>query len=302
MVPKIFTNERLISKQRILADIWSNSANKVVKIELLHPKLGEVEIGANISFLHPVFYGAFEVVKAQNEWYIPLLEWKPPVYVAIQLKISKNFVNTKIFDFSNEAKDLACIQQFANELQLKAEKNREPLASLVKYKEDILLYLELLLNYQEKVVDFLNNPDCLVSDQGEKCKFGRLLHADDDIVFAKLSQAILSPKSTSYTWAVDGQKAVEAFENERYDVVVLDYDMPIKNGLDTANEINKIAFKRREPLPVLVFLSSWIFEPDQMETLQGMFTLVLDKSKVFEIDEALSALLNNYSSYPKLRL
>jgi len=78
----------------------------------------------------------------------------------------------------------------------------------------------------------------------------RVLIADDHpIVRAGLKQVIeKSPDMKVAGEALDGQEVIERITAEEWDVVILDYSMPGKNGLDVIKEIRR----RRPALPVLV--------------------------------------------------
>ncbi len=51
----------------------------------------------------------------------------------------------------------------------------------------------------------------------------------------------------------DGEKAVEAFFKEDYDIILFELFLPIKDGFDILNTVNLITFKRK---PILIGLTS----------------------------------------------
>jgi DNA-binding response OmpR family regulator len=68
----------------------------------------------------------------------------------------------------------------------------------------------------------------------------RVLHVDDDLCFLEVSKQILSIENN---YEIDNTTQVaDAFkkmEQQRYDVVVSDYEMPQKNGLDCLKELRE---------------------------------------------------------------
>lgn len=65
-----------------------------------------------------------------------------------------------------------------------------------------------------------------------------ILVAEDSIAYAVLYQEIFQSKGHSVKLTLDGEECLlEYAKNQSYDMVILDYNMPKKNGFDTAKEI-----------------------------------------------------------------
>ena len=60
----------------------------------------------------------------------------------------------------------------------------------------------------------------------------RILLAEDNVILAKVLCFALESKGFSVQAAHDGQAALELAEQNAYDVVITDYDMPKMNGAD----------------------------------------------------------------------
>jgi DNA-binding NarL/FixJ family response regulator len=78
----------------------------------------------------------------------------------------------------------------------------------------------------------------------------RILVVDDNAVMRRTLRNLLE---TQDEWKVcdeasDGREAVEKFDKEKFDVVVLDFQMPRMNGLDAAKEITS----RSPSTPILM--------------------------------------------------
>jgi DNA-binding NtrC family response regulator len=72
--------------------------------------------------------------------------------------------------------------------------------------------------------------------------FLRVLHVDDDDCFLKVSKKILEMEGKiKVETATSVDEAFEKLNQFHYDVVVSDYEMPGKNGLDFLEELRKIA-------------------------------------------------------------
>jgi Response regulator containing CheY-like receiver, AAA-type ATPase, and DNA-binding domains len=80
----------------------------------------------------------------------------------------------------------------------------------------------------------------------------RILWADDEIQLLKPHIIFLEEKGYSVTSVADGGAALEAIDEERYDLVFLDENMPGLSGLETLNEM-----KSRYPsIPVIMITKS----------------------------------------------
>lgn len=85
-----------------------------------------------------------------------------------------------------------------------------------------------------------------------------ILVAEDSVAYGVLYQEIFQSKGHTVKLTFDGQECVDEYSSKAYDVIILDYNMPKKNGLDAAKEILAI-----NPKQNIVFISSF---GDQLES------------------------------------
>lgn len=71
----------------------------------------------------------------------------------------------------------------------------------------------------------------------ETMDVGRVLAVDDNIVNLRVAGRLLSREGIAYDTASDGMEAVLKCSAEHYDILLLDIEMPIKNGIDAARDI-----------------------------------------------------------------
>ncbi len=75
----------------------------------------------------------------------------------------------------------------------------------------------------------------------------RILVADDEPAIRKVVRDALEREGHDVVTALDGQEALERFDEGGYDLVVTDLAMPRVDGLELVKEL-----RRRSPLPILV--------------------------------------------------
>ena len=89
----------------------------------------------------------------------------------------------------------------------------------------------------------------------------KVLLAEDIRSNQMLIQAYVEEAGHHVVVVGDGQQAIDAFIKERPDLVILDVIMPIKNGLEVAEEIHKIIDIDHDWVPI-IFLSGMIDSAD----------------------------------------
>ena len=91
----------------------------------------------------------------------------------------------------------------------------------------------------------------LPSDFNFKAK--RLLIADDTKMNLILISRIIDKLGASYDLAENGQKALEMFENNNYDLVITDINMPVLDGVALTKRIRAYNISQKSQVPVIGF-------------------------------------------------
>jgi two-component system, sensor histidine kinase and response regulator len=109
-------------------------------------------------------------------------------------------------------------------------------AKPVKQSEllDALMNTMGLASQRERLEKSLASTD-LVGQQGLK-----ILLAEDNAVNQKLAVLLLEKRQHRVTVADDGRKAVELFQHETFDVILMDVQMPVMDGLAAVAEIRRL--------------------------------------------------------------
>lgn len=90
----------------------------------------------------------------------------------------------------------------------------------------------------------------------EKLKNKKILLAEDNPVNILIIKQILSKYGIVITVAINGEEAIQIFEKDKYDLILMDLQMPLKNGYDVLNYIRKFD----ENIPVIALTASSLFE------------------------------------------
>jgi signal transduction histidine kinase/CheY-like chemotaxis protein len=79
----------------------------------------------------------------------------------------------------------------------------------------------------------------------------RVLLAEDNPVNQKLATRILEKRGYSVVVAADGLRAMDEFRKQRFDLALMDIQMPLMNGLETAAAIRAIERETGGRLPII---------------------------------------------------
>jgi signal transduction histidine kinase/CheY-like chemotaxis protein len=100
-----------------------------------------------------------------------------------------------------------------------------------------------------------------VSDAATPSRGLRVLVAEDNVVNQKLIARFLERDQHAYHLVGDGAAAVDAFKTERYDVVLLDLQMPVLDGVEAARAMRAHErFGQLVPTPIIALTGNALSE------------------------------------------
>jgi PAS domain S-box-containing protein len=107
----------------------------------------------------------------------------------------------------------------------------------------------------------------LIASEGSMATAGperpiRLLLADDVPMNRELVRTLLAPFDVQLDTAENGAEAVEAFRTARYDLVLMDVQMPIMDGLTAARQIRAMPQASARTTPIIAMTANVL--PDQI--------------------------------------
>jgi two-component system, sensor histidine kinase and response regulator len=84
----------------------------------------------------------------------------------------------------------------------------------------------------------------------------RILVVEDAVVHQKLASNLLARQGHSVTVTENGQQALEALETEPFDLVLMDVEMPVMDGLTATSAIRRRESERGGHLAIVAVTSS----------------------------------------------
>ncbi|HKR88125.1 MAG TPA: ATP-binding protein [Phenylobacterium sp.] len=116
----------------------------------------------------------------------------------------------------------------------------------------------------------------------------RILAAEDNATNQVILRALLEPLGAQLTLVGDGRQAVEAFKVGRFDLMLMDIQMPVTDGVAATREIRALEARERRPRTPIIALSANVMAHQVAEYLAvGMDAVV---GKPFEAEALWSAI------------
>jgi len=116
----------------------------------------------------------------------------------------------------------------------------------------------------------------------------RILAAEDNPINQLILRALLEPFDIALTVVADGREAVEAWERESFDLILMDIQMPLLNGTDATVEIRARERSRGlQRIPIVALTANVMHHQIEGYVQAGMDGHV---SKPIEISELLGAI------------
>ncbi len=96
----------------------------------------------------------------------------------------------------------------------------------------------------------------------------RILVAEDNDINQMIMQELLAPTGASVTMAENGEKAVEAVKKQDFDLIFMDMQMPIMDGLEATRIIRSL--KKTQDLPIIAVTANAMKESKDKGFASGM--------------------------------
>ncbi|MFI4976650.1 MAG: ATP-binding protein [Caulobacterales bacterium] len=120
----------------------------------------------------------------------------------------------------------------------------------------------------------------------------RVLAAEDNLVNQKVLAAIVEPMDVSLSMVADGKAAVEAWRTGQFDVILMDIQMPVMDGVSAAKAIREAeASESRPRTPILALTANALVHQVEEYLAAGMDGHVAKPIEISKLYDAMSRVL-----------
>ena len=120
----------------------------------------------------------------------------------------------------------------------------------------------------------------------------RVLAAEDNLVNQKVLKAIVEPMDVELAMVSDGRAAVEAWRDGEFDVILMDIQMPVMDGIAAAKAIRAVELsERRRRTPILALTANALVHQVEEYLAAGMDGHVAKPIEISKLYEAMSRVL-----------
>lgn len=126
----------------------------------------------------------------------------------------------------------------------------------------------------------------------------KILLAEDNDINAEIATELLRLRRIEVERAADGRQAAELFAHSPqgyFDVILMDINMPVKNGLEAAREIRAMARADARTVPILAMTAN-TFQEDRDQAMAAGMTGFLPKP--FDVEQLYRALQDTVPKRP----
>jgi len=111
----------------------------------------------------------------------------------------------------------------------------------------------------------------------------KILMAEDDQLNGQLFRDLIQNTGNNVTvdWVVNGEKVLEKVASNHYDIILMDIEMPLKNGFETSSEIRKSENTKINNIPIIAMTAHLVEDVLERCYQNGMNDCI---SKPFQIE------------------
>jgi CheY-like chemotaxis protein len=122
----------------------------------------------------------------------------------------------------------------------------------------------------------------------------RVLAAEDNLVNQKVLKAIVEPMDVELAMVGDGRAAVEAWRDGGFDVILMDIQMPVMDGIAAAKAIRAAEKAEGRPrTPILALTANALVHQVEEYLAAGMDGHVAKPIEISKLYDAMSRVLSD---------
>ncbi len=148
------------------------------------------------------------------------------------------------------------------------------------------------INFRELQADASRQVECSEKNKEEKDKKGkgmelkdaRILLVEDNLVNQKIVKLSLSKSVNKIDIANNGQEALEQYNANEYDIILMDVKMPVMDGITATKKIREMEFDKDYYTPIIAITANALTGDKEKCIAAGMDEYI---SKPFQIEDLL---------------
>ncbi len=120
-----------------------------------------------------------------------------------------------------------------------------------------------------------------------------ILLAEDNVVNQKVMLRFLERWEIQLTIVENGQEAIERLQNEDFDLILMDLQMPVMDGYEATTRIRKLAEPRKRDIPIIALTAAALKEVKEEVYASGMNDFVTKPFNPGELQQKIAALITD---------
>ena len=104
-----------------------------------------------------------------------------------------------------------------------------------------------------------------------------VLLVEDNLLNQKFAMAVLKMKGYTWDLAENGKIAVELFEKNEYEAILMDIQMPIMNGIEATQSIRKMESANGWPRVKIIAVTAFAMPGDEEKFKEAGIDLYISK-------------------------
>jgi len=149
------------------------------------------------------------------------------------------------------------------------------------------------------LAEIASNTDSALDDALRPRPTGHLLIVDDDVVSRDIANRWLTQYGHSTAIATNGQEALDLLGKEAFDLVLMDIQMPVLNGIDATKAIRRAALPFHNADVPIVAMTAYAMPGDKEEFLTaGMNAYVSKPLNLQVLTDRIAAILESPADFP----
>lgn len=130
-----------------------------------------------------------------------------------------------------------------------------------------------------------------------------ILLVEDDLVNQKIASQILSKWGMQVTIAQDGIEAIDVLQEKKFNLVLMDLNMPVMDGYETTEKIRASVDPYFRNIPILAYSASTRTDSKQKAEMLGMTDFISKPLDASEMHFKINQYIHRESAHPRpLRL